>query len=448
MRIFHRLPAPRAAAITGAYLIVMSGIAVGTVVARHVDIDLSGVAASIRSLVSTGEAEHTLDGPAKDPAVKSTGRPSALSTETPRLVSRTPAEPRIDRDFVTPEPRVAFVRPPADRPVRPVRPATPEPVVARVNPHPDIVPEDKRVKTVASIRPKARPISIQSFDAVSLESPHVDAPTISGAGARCQDRLARSMPRRSANAPGGRDVLAGVKDLDGVKRDRLVAEAIIDGNMPDFLRDLVPVSFRGRSPSGEVSNITICVTPDYLAVGDDTDYVRVPMGLRAATRIGERFEMILPTPLMVDLIYRAAEVQLAPQPMEPGPQMTSTNYLIRHNDTVQSQVRDAGADEGMLVSGHKKDVVLTSRLTKKRGRVAIYGWHRTNGKAIQPLSTVHGAGYADYSHGVRLVSRTAYLNGYAVDLQDLMADPDYAALLSREGPIGGPDLRMAALAAN
>jgi hypothetical protein len=61
---------------------------------------------------------------------------------------------------------------------------------------------------------------------------------------------------------------------------------------------------------------------------------------------------------------------------------------------------------------------------------------------------VHGAGYADYSHGIRLVSRTAYLDGRAVDLRELLASPRYAALLSDEGPVTGPRLRMAALAAN
>ena len=57
----------------------------------------------------------------------------------------------------------------------------------------------------------------------------------------------------------------------------------------------------------------------------------MPLGLRAATRVGEAFNMLLPTPRMVDMIYRAAELKLAPSPMSPGAQMTSTDYLLRHN---------------------------------------------------------------------------------------------------------------------
>ena len=218
--------------------------------------------------------------------------------------------------------------------------------------------------------------------------------------------------------------------------------------MPGFLRHLAPVNVSGKAADGSNVQITLCVTPDYLALGSDRDYVRVPLGLRAATRIGEEFNMILPTPRMVDMIYRQADLRLSPRPMSPGPQMTSTNYFMRHNATVEAQRQSAGAAPGTLISGHKKDVVLTTRLASNRGRVAIYGWHQRNGQPIQPLSTVHGAGYADYSHGVRLVSRTAFLNGQSVDLRTLMADPRYAGLLSSEGPISGPGLRMAALASN
>ncbi|MBZ0124310.1 MAG: hypothetical protein K8F31_10540, partial [Roseovarius sp.] len=250
------------------------------------------------------------------------------------------------------------------------------------------------------------------------------------------------------NAPGAQAVLASVQGLDGVKRDALVSREILRGNMPGFLHNLAPVTVSGRAGDGSAVEITLCVTPDYLAVGGDRDYVRVPLGLRAATRISDEFDMILPTPRMVDMIYRAAALRLPPQPMPPGPQMTSTAYFVRHNATVEAQRRRAGAAPGTLISGTKKDVVLTARLASNRGRVAIYGWHRTNGQPIQPLSTVHGAGYADYSHGVRLVSRTAYLNGKPADLRSLMADPRYAGLLSKEGPLGGPALRMAALAAN
>ncbi len=78
--------------------------------------------------------------------------------------------------------------------------------------------------------------------------------------------------------------------------------------------------------------------------------------------------------------------------------------------------------------------------------MAIYGWHRGNGKPIQPLSTVHQQSYADYSHGIRLVSDTAFVNDRPVSLTQLLADPAYAPILSSEGPIRDPMALLASYA--
>ena len=48
---------------------------------------------------------------------------------------------------------------------------------------------------------------------------------------------------------------------------------------------------------------------------------------------------------------------------------------------------------------------------------------------------MHGALYADYSHGVRLVSATAYVNGEAQQLSSIIQDPQLSKIVSSEGPI-------------
>ena len=334
--------------------------------------------------------------------------------------------------------------------------------------------QERRAGLGTSLRPRLRPESLNTAVTVSAPEPAegvVTAATAPWAGdgapdtapppvlhdptlqlaqgvGNCPRRLTRDMPRRSGNAPDGTAFMAQLASVGGTVRDRHVTGQILSGNMPDTMRRLTPVSVTGRLRDGTRATLTLCVMPDYLALGGNRDFVRVPLGLRAATRIAERFDMLLPTAQMVDLIYRAADLRLTPRPMTPGPQMTSTAYLVKHNATVEGQRRRAGAGATALISGHKKDLVLTNRITRNPSRVAIYGWHRPGGKPIQPLSTVHGAAYADYSHGIRLVSRTAYLDGRAVDLRQLMSDPAYSALVSREGPIRGPRLLMASLAGN
>jgi hypothetical protein len=106
-----------------------------------------------------------------------------------------------------------------------------------------------------------------------------------------------------------------------------------------------------------------------------------------------------------------------------------------HNEKIDAQSRARGSAPGILVSGHKKDVVISPRLIANPEKLAIYGWHQLNGAPIQPLSTVHGACYADYSHGVRMVSETAVVDGERRSIYDLLDDPDLAGIVSDEGPI-------------
>jgi hypothetical protein len=93
--------------------------------------------------------------------------------------------------------------------------------------------------------------------------------------------------------------------------------------------------------------------------------------------------------------------------------MRSNSYYWEHEQRIREQRLALHAPLGALTAGQKKDLVFTNRLWGKAGRVAIYGWHQHAGAPIQPLSTVHGARYADYSHGVRLVSAVAFVNGRA-----------------------------------
>lgn len=264
------------------------------------------------------------------------------------------------------------------------------------------------------------------------------------AAKQCDGSLTQQIPKRAAAAPAGSAVMAGLSATRGAARDREVLQQVLAGNFPTFLRQLSPVSISGTLASGRKVLVTICVTPEYLAVGSDRDFVRVPMGLAAAAKVAASFGFLLPTPRMVDAIYGQAQLRVAPSPMKPTAQMESTDYLVRHNETVARQLAGQGAP-GPLAAGHKKDLVLSNRLLSKPGRVAIYGWHRLNGKPIQPLSTVHGAAYADYSHGVRLVSDTAYVDGKQTPLKDILRDRELANVVTGEGPIQDVDGLMAGL---
>jgi hypothetical protein len=255
------------------------------------------------------------------------------------------------------------------------------------------------------------------------------------AAGSCPQALTQRIPLRSAAAVTGSEFVHQTAALSEPEREAVIAAELLAGNLPDFLKHLKPVTLRGRVGAGRAIEITICVTPDYLALGSDADFLRIPMGLRNAFAVAASFGFVLPTPTMVDAIYEQAEFHLRPQPLPPGPKMRSNTYYWDHQQRVQKQRLALGAPLGTLIAGQKKDLVVTNRLWRKVGRVAIYGWHRSAGAPIQPLSTVHGVRYADYSHGVRLVSVVAYVNGQPRSILDVLQDPSLAGIVSDEGPI-------------
>ena len=266
-------------------------------------------------------------------------------------------------------------------------------------------------------------------------------PVLADAPARaapCSESLAGQLPARSAAAPDAGGFLARIAALDAGAREQAIRDELLGGNIPQFLRRLVPVVWNALLPSGRTIEVTVCVMPDYLAVGSDQDFLFVPMALSSALLVAKRFGFVLPTRRIVDAIYARSAVQLAPQPLPPGPQMRSTGYYRAHDELIREQRAGLDAAPGKLTAGHKKDLVLTPRLWQHLERVAIYGWHRGEHQPIQPLSMVHGGRYADYSHGARMVSSTAWIDGVPRSILELLADPELSWALSDEGPIPRP----------
>ncbi|MDA8138132.1 MAG: hypothetical protein M0036_05695 [Desulfobacteraceae bacterium] len=233
----------------------------------------------------------------------------------------------------------------------------------------------------------------------------------------------------------GSQFLNHIEGMDKYQREEAIFQALLQGNLPDFLRQLKPVTIRHRFDDGHWVTATVFVMPDYLAIGSNSDFVRIPMNLHTARKVAARFGFNLPTEKIVDAIYCQSEYHYQPQPMRPGPQMRSTTYYRIHNQKIQKQRKRLGIPLNALVCGHKKDVVITNQLRRHDDRIAIYGWHTPGGEPIQPLSTVHGAGYVDYSHGIRLVSDLVLIDGQPRSLCAIMEDPELAAVVSYEGVI-------------
>ena len=245
-----------------------------------------------------------------------------------------------------------------------------------------------------------------------------------------------ALPPRAANSMTGSEFVRRTANLSAAERDAAALAELEGGNIPSFLRRLKSVTLATSTQTGKVTSATIWVTPDYLAIGSDEDFVYAPLNYYSATTVADSLGTVLPTPTMVDAIYQQSAHHLTPAPLPAGPLMRSNLYLSEHQQRIDTQ--RAAWPLGDLISGHKKDVVLSNRLGQMPGRIAIYGWHRGPEDPIQPLSTVHGARYVDYSHGIRLVSGTVLVDGQPHSIYEALQDPSMASLLSREGVTHDP----------
>jgi hypothetical protein len=242
------------------------------------------------------------------------------------------------------------------------------------------------------------------------------------------------IPPRPSDADGGTAVFKRLAALSPADREEAIAREFLRGNLPDFLRNFQSIMVRGGDKAGKEHTATIAVMPDYLAIGSDSDFIRVPMTPQTAQRIADAFGCSLPTRKIVDEVHRNAAIKLDPIPLTEARETVET--FARHNALIVKQRDDW--KPGELASGIKKDVVITNRLGEKPTRVAIYGWHKADGTPIQPLTIVHRETYVDYSHGVRLITRTVTVDGKPRDMRHALHSPDAAGLLTDEGPIDYP----------
>ncbi|MEN9685848.1 MAG: hypothetical protein RLZZ28_1634 [Bacteroidota bacterium] len=212
------------------------------------------------------------------------------------------------------------------------------------------------------------------------------------------------------------------------ERDSLAANEILQGNIPGFLRRFVKINCSFTDEHGKKIEAYYFAAPDYLSLGNDLDWARIPLTPMAAQLIADSFHCFLPTRKMVDDIYVQAAIKLSPVPMYAYRDSAVTMW--QHHLIIEGQRKGRKG----LIAGIKKDLVLSGKLLhdSKTEREAIYGWHKPDGKPIQPLYTGHINWWVDYSHGIRLVYETIWVNRKPMNYRDVLKDPQLQKLLCDE----------------
>jgi hypothetical protein len=238
---------------------------------------------------------------------------------------------------------------------------------------------------------------------------------------------------RPASALTGTEIYNIIDSMSVTQREEFIYQQVVSGNVPSFMRELVPITVT-ETISGTPHTAVYHVTPDYMAVGSDDDFFRMPMSADLAQWVADFAGCNLPTRKMVNDIYTRSAVKLAPTFFSPNDyDIMSVEIFWQHNQRIETA--RAGQQLGLLVGGIKKDVCVTPEIDNRPAprRVAIYGWHQLNGVPIQPLSLVHEYTYSDYSHGIRLILQEMTVDGAAATVAGVIGDPVLWPLLTDEG---------------
>ena len=252
--------------------------------------------------------------------------------------------------------------------------------------------------------------------------------------------------------PSGAEVEAQFASASSTSKVDAVVDALASfGALPDYIAaDFWKyVVIRGGGHT-----LKILVAPDYAALGSPDPFRIGRASPFCAQAICDSLgQVILPSRKIVREVQRAASPRLAFIDVKGAPwhipiaQIETERALVAANDGADEKFAALGISPGEgLTIGYRKAIVVGPSLDGSK--VAIYGGIGTNldpasglREVVQPYYTGHASSYADYSHGIVLVSRKAILDGESVDLRfDVFGSPDpsVVALVNDHGVVFDP----------
>ena len=152
---------------------------------------------------------------------------------------------------------------------------------------------------------------------------------------------APAIPARAADALTGSAFIASVAGLSREEREAATRRELLAGNIPSFLRRFVSVEVAANGPDGARHTVSYDVMPDYLAIGSDRDFVRIPMNPYTAQAFCDAFGFVLPTRKMVNDIWAAAAVRVDPRPLTEEREAAHT--FLQHHRIIEEQLGQAAA---------------------------------------------------------------------------------------------------------
>lgn len=230
------------------------------------------------------------------------------------------------------------------------------------------------------------------------------------------------------------------------ERESLILEAVRSGN--------AEYSFTSIGSNVKDYKAKFNVFSDALKI----EGVRVNVTAETQQQIADEMGCLLMTARIADLRHNQASVKLKPNlRADPtgGSLMSTTEWMIWHSNKIDKQLELLG-NPGGLIDTVGKHWIIDSSLNRPRiSNGAInYGWHYSksinlggvprdipvshkempNIVMIQSRGSHHDYRHSDYSQICVLVTRECEVNGKAMDLVDVLKDPELSYLANHSGP--------------
>jgi len=208
--------------------------------------------------------------------------------------------------------------------------------------------------------------------------------------------------------------LKQIGDLDHSPKAReemsqKILEAIDAGHIPSFCHQNNFQTVTMENAEG--IKVQFKTSADYLSIGTDNDYVRIPITPMLALKLRQKYGWSMPTAKMTDAIYNQAGEKLTGiglvKSQKDTEHMQSAAFINRHNQLYNQQLtpqeREQIAKGNLLVAGHKKDIILSRYTINHPDVMDFRGLYLQPGKPIQ-TNPAHTPAYSDYAQGFRLIA--------------------------------------------
>ena len=105
----------------------------------------------------------------------------------------------------------------------------------------------------------------------------------------------------------GKEIIEILKPLSLNDRENKIFDLAKSRNIPAFMNSYSEISI-SKNLGGKDYKLSYYVLPDYFSLGNESDYILLPMTPGLAQRIADLYGCILPTRLMSDQIYSASKI--------------------------------------------------------------------------------------------------------------------------------------------